>query len=130
MFTYDPRLISPVDRIRFAVGDTDPTAPLRQDESIDALVVLHGETVATAKVARSIASEFARQPSNLTIPGGPGISYAQRVTSLQDLAKSIEGGGGASGATAGPATDTVLTRGWDAGESEYTARDRFDGYYE
>jgi hypothetical protein len=128
MFTYDPRLISPVDRIRFAVGDTDPLAPLRQDESIDALVLLHGETLATAKVARSIASEFARQPSNLTIPGGPGISYASRVTSLQDLAKSIEGG--ASGATAGPAVDAVLDRGWDAGESEYTARDRFDGYYE
>lgn len=99
VFTYDSSLPTPRDRMRNLVGDTNPTKPLRWDETYDQLLEYYGnETVATAKLARALAAEFGRKPSSVSIPGGPSISYSGRVSSLLDLAKSMEA---AVGVTAG-----------------------------
>jgi len=101
-FTYDSSLPTARDRMRSTVGDTDATQPLRYDETYDELLSYYGdESVATAKLARSLASQFARQPVSVSIPGGPSVSYSDRVKTLLDTAKQIEtavgpGAGGTS----------------------------------
>lgn len=88
-FSYDSALPTPRDRMRHTVGDTDPNAPLRYDETYDALLALYDEPTATAKLARSLANQFGRQASNVSVPGGPTVTF-ERVKAWQDTAKSIE----------------------------------------
>lgn len=88
-FTYDAALPSPRDRMRHTVGDTDPASPLRFDETYDALLALYDEPTATAKMARSLANQFGRQASSVSVPGGPSVSF-ERVKAWQDTAKTIE----------------------------------------
>lgn len=89
-FSYDPELATALDRIRHLVGDT--VAPgLRSDETIEALLLQMTEAEATATVAESLASEFALQPTSVSIPGGPSVSYSDRVKQLFELAKKIRG---------------------------------------
>lgn len=91
VFTYDSSLPTARDRMRAAVGDTDASNPLRYDETYDELLTYYeDEATATAKLARSLASQFARMPSSVSIPGGPSVSYGDRVRTLLDTAKSIE----------------------------------------
>jgi len=110
-FTYDSSLPTARDRIRNLIGDTDATNPLRWDESYDAMLAHYGdnEAVVTAKMARAIASQFARDPSSVSIPGGPSVSWSSRVSALLDLAKRFETSEEAGG---GPDSysDTVLVR--------------------
>ena len=54
--TYNPALTTPLDRIRFAVGDTDVAKPFIQDETITALLAEAGAT--PASVAASVAQNI------------------------------------------------------------------------
>lgn len=87
-FTYDPTLPTARDRIRHATGDT--VAPgLRPDETIDALLAQMTEPEATATIAEGLASEFALKPTSINIPGGPAVSYSDRVKQLYALARQL-----------------------------------------
>lgn len=98
VFTYDSALPTSRDRMRNLVGDTNPLQPLRWDETYDELLDYYGnETIATAKLARALAAEFGRKPSSVAIPGGPSISYSGRVSTLVDLAKTLESAVGVTG---------------------------------
>lgn len=91
VFTYDPSLPTPRDRMREAVGDTDPTNPLRYDATYDALLTYwQDEPTATAKLARALAVQYGRQASSVSVPGGPSVSYSDRVKTWLDVAKAIE----------------------------------------
>lgn len=120
-FTFDSSLPTARDRIRDLLGDTDATNPLRWDETYDANLVYYGDSEATviAKMARSLASQFAQNPSSVSIPGGPSVSWSSRVSTWLDLAKrfesSAEAGGGANSYS-----DTVLDRdGLTPSDNEY-----------
>jgi len=102
-FTYAATLATARDRVRHAVGDTDAANPLRQDETIDALLALHGEDGATAALAEALAAQFAQEPSSF---GSDGItvSWADRVKTWTALAGRIRQertAAAGSGATAG-----------------------------
>lgn len=91
VFTFDSSLPTPRDRMRHSLGDTDPNTPLRYDETYESMLAYWGdETLATAKLARALASQFGRQASSVSIPGGPSVSYASRVSAWQELAKTLE----------------------------------------
>lgn len=135
VFTYDSSLPTPRDRMRNSVGDTNPNKPLRYDETYDALLDYYGnETVATAKLARSLAAEFGRKPSSVAIPGGPSVSYSGRVSTWLDLAKSMEAAVGVTGGESsytgtqairddgmnGPVTTSEYRRDWTSyGRDEF-----------
>jgi hypothetical protein len=103
--TYDNTLPTAKDRVRNLLGDVDvsvnsdgsPNA-LRQDEEYLAQVAQFGETQATIKMARSLANEFAQQPTALSVPG-LDITWGQRVQAWQKLADSLSAELGVSGNT-------------------------------
>lgn len=121
VFTYDSSLSTARDRIRLAVGDTDATNPLRWDETIDALLTLHGEATATALIARSLANQYAQEPSNTTLPGGLTVSYSDRVKSWLSLAGAIEKDTGMilSESDRSVSEDFRVVREWETATSEY-----------
>lgn len=110
VFTFDSTLPTPRDRVRHLVGDVDPTNPLRFNETYDAMLDYYDgdEAAVTAKIARALASELARQPSSVSIPGGPSVSYADRVKALQDIATKFESVTVSS--SGGTATSMVASR--------------------
>lgn len=111
IFTYDSSLPTARDRLRNQLGDTDPTKPLRYDETYDAMLTYWGdEATATAKMARSFASQFGRNPSSVSVPGGPSVSYSDRVKTWLDIATAIEKVIPAGGVNGGGYAQAVATR--------------------
>lgn len=95
---YDPTLPTPRDRMRFSLGDIY-SPPLREDVTYDALLSINSEPLATALMAESLASEYAQNPSSVSV-GGVSVSYATLVSNWQAFAKRIRDdlpGGLASG---------------------------------
>lgn len=113
IFTYDATLPTARDRMRHTLGDTDPLTPLRYDETYDALLSFYGdEATATAKLARSLATQFGRNPTSVSVPGGPSVSFGDRVRTWLDTATTIEKA--TVGFTSAPSPDaggTMLDRG-------------------
>jgi hypothetical protein len=104
VFTYDGSLPTAKDRMRHTLGDTDPSNPLRFDETYTATLAFYDddETLATAKLARALAVQFGREATSISIPGGPSISYSDRVKAWTETAKSLESAiadAGGSGST-------------------------------
>lgn len=127
-FTYDSSLPTPRDRMRHTLGDTNPSAPLRWDETYDAALVYYenDETLATAKLARALASQFGRNPTSVSVPGGPSVSFSDRVRTWLDTAQALEKAAketslsgayrGEQGYRPGMTGDTATSeyrRGWD-----------------
>jgi cell division GTPase FtsZ len=91
--TYNPSRPAALDRIRAALGDTDTTDALLQDEEITAVLASVGsETGAVAQLAAELVVRFAREPGDLTV-GSIRLSFADRIQRYRDLAA-----GGASSA--------------------------------
>lgn len=102
MFTYDESLSLPRDRVRLRIGDTNAASPLRQDETIAALIGAVGELGAIEVLATSLAAEYARRPDSLG-DNGQSISWSKRVTTWLEVAArarremtALEGGDGMS----------------------------------
>ncbi len=82
--SYDPGLPVARDRIRFTLGDMfDPE--LRPDEEYDALLSQFDERTATLKMAESLASQYAQDPSSVSL-GGLSVSFSELVKNWQTLA--------------------------------------------
>lgn len=99
-FTYSPQLLTARDRVRHAVGDTDPAAPLREDATIDAFLVIAGEDGAVAALAEGLAAEFARKPDSIGSDGS-SISWRERVKTWLAVAQQARAGGADGGGAAG-----------------------------
>ncbi len=84
-FTYDDTLALPLDRVRLRIGDTDPSRPLRQDETVAALIAALGEVGAVEVLASSLAVEYAQRPDSLGADGQT-ISWSKRVTTWLEIA--------------------------------------------
>lgn len=85
MFTFDESLGLPRDRVRLRIGDTNAASPLRQDETIAALVAAVGELGAIEVLATSLAAEYAQRPDSLG-DNGQSISWSQRVKTWLEVA--------------------------------------------
>lgn len=91
--TFNPGLASDLDRVRFAVGDTDTAKAVIQDETITALLGETGATVASvsASVAQSILTIYQQRVTYDVDGQGERFSdlaknYAATVALLQQRA--------------------------------------------
>lgn len=124
--TYDQTLPTARDRIRFSLGDTtvSPEASaLIPDETYDALIIEHGETMATVVAAESLAAKFSQNPSQVVLVGGKAFTWADRAKTLLELASRLRSALGAttSGGSVSTATRVASpTR----GDDDYSERRR------
>lgn len=102
-FSYDNTLFTALDRVRHALGDTDIDAPLRDDDTIEAVLILAGttpdatvvteaETVAIVDLASALAVEYARKPDSYSKSGGISVTWRERVKAWQTLASTLRAG--------------------------------------
>lgn len=59
-FTFTGDLSTALDRVRFAVGDTDSAGHFLEDATISALITLHGENGAIVECLRYILAQLSR----------------------------------------------------------------------
>lgn len=85
---YDSLLATAKDRMRHMLGDTDMAAPLREDETYEAILTAYGETMGTAVLAEALAVEYAQQPTSVSA-SGVSVAWPDRVKTWQELAKRL-----------------------------------------
>ena len=106
-WTYSNTLTTPRDRVRYLLGDTDTTAQLEQDETVNAAIVLYGEALGTATLAEGLASRFARAPDTFGADG-LSVSWRERVQTWLTLASNIRSREASLAAQALAAASAVL----------------------
>lgn len=118
--SYDNTLPTAIDRMRHSLGDTDMTAPLRQDETYEALLATYSETEATAVMAEALAAEYAQQPVRIT-DEGTTVDWSDRVKTWLALAARLRAALAETASTVGNTLRTVRPRRYDDWEeqSEY-----------
>lgn len=94
-FTYDPTLDTPLDQVRFRIGDTEPLDPQLQDEEINAILVLTNNAVPAACLVAldSLIARYARHVDKWV--GDLKILAHQRYDQYSALRDKIAVGGGA-----------------------------------
>lgn len=100
--TFDARLPTAKDRLRFALGDTDVTQPAAQDETYVAVLALHAadEQLAAIQMADSLILRYAQQPDVVDVDGAIKVSWRDRLPAWRELAARLRAITGAPGATA------------------------------
>lgn len=89
--SYDPTLPSPLDQVRFLLGDTDTSDAMLSDQEITALLGLYSSTAeAAAQGARSLSARYARQVDREV--GDLKVMFSQRAKHFADLAEIIDTG--------------------------------------
>lgn len=121
--TYDSTLPTAKDRLRHSLGDTDVTAPLRGDETYEALLAAYAEPEATAVLAEALAAEYGQQPDTIT-DNGTTISWRSRVSTWLALAARLRAALAETAATVSSQLHTLQPRrgdwwGNDDERSEY-----------
>lgn len=85
MFTYDDRLLTDLDRVRFALGDTTDTPEqpaLLSDETIDAILLTDGSVAhAIVTLGAGLVTRIAYEPIKLTADG-TSVDYSGRIPAL------------------------------------------------
>lgn len=110
--TYDSELPTAVDRMRHSLGDIDMAAPLRDDETYEALLATYSETEATAVMAEALAAEYAQQPDSIG-DDGTTISWRSRVSTWLELAKRLRAALAETTATTNSVMQTVRPSRYD-----------------
>lgn len=90
--TFDPALPTLRDHIRLALGDTDVTAGLVADATIDTKLGLFGYSEALAQLAEGLISSFGQRPSKYGESGGVTIEWAGRIDAWKELVKAARSG--------------------------------------
>ena len=91
-WTYDPAdLVDPINAVRLTIGDTNPNDQQMQDEEIQSLLDLTGNSVASAsaKAARALAAKYARSVDKWV--GDLKILANQRQRHYLLLQETLEG---------------------------------------
>lgn len=96
---YSNTLATPRDRVRFAIGDTDTTSQLVQDEEIAAYVPGGAagqatETLAAAAICESIAAKLGRLVD--ISEGSASAKLSQQAQSYRDRAAELRSSGSSS----------------------------------
>jgi hypothetical protein len=91
--TYDPNLLTAIDRARKALGDTDVSGgganATNSDEEISAIVSLWGEAEGTARLADAMIALFAQRPDHFSVVGGITVTWGSRIPGLVAVAKAL-----------------------------------------
>lgn len=79
-------------RVRLAIGDTDTTAALLQDEEISHFLTLAGndEDGAAVKSAYVLLVKYGAQPKSVRLPDGTSADFSDRVTVWRDLIARLD----------------------------------------
>lgn len=89
-FNFDINLATARDRVRLKIGDTKVADPILQDETIDALLVTHGNDVTrTAISAARAALAFMADKTDRTAVGQTS-SRSQRFEQMKEVLKQLE----------------------------------------
>ena len=121
-FSFDPALVSALDRVRYSLGDVTAEGALLQDETILAAIAARGETGATGYLASGLATRLAYEPDSVNIAGALSVRFS-RVGALQAAAA----GAGSSGAGA-KTTSRAGQRDDDVDRAEYIRTEWSGGY--
>lgn len=114
-WSYDPDLLTDLDKVRALVGDTDTDDQQLPDGVIDFLLTQRSSVMdAAAMAARAIAANYARDVSKQI--GRAQEEASNRFDHYQKLADMLEAQGG--GATAGD-SPLVFAGGIDPGNVDY-----------
>lgn len=94
-FTYQLPIANDVDRVRFYINDTDPDAPLFQDEEIAAFLEMNANPIAAAALAADAAAVRFRNLGSLSV-GDVRVETTDIVASYEAMAATLRGhaGGG------------------------------------
>jgi hypothetical protein len=99
MFTYDPKLLTSLSRVRFLIGDTNESDPQLDDYEIAYLLTQYAsDSAAAAAAARGIAAKYARRVTEAV--GDLKISNSELQSHYAAIATNL----GSSGATSGVPT--------------------------
>lgn len=97
--TFDPSLAAPRDHIRLALGDKHDnatsgavTAPLLQDEVIDAKLAAFSYAEALAQLAEALVTQFAQDPDKYAESGGLKLEWTERIRAWTELASRARAG--------------------------------------
>lgn len=87
--TFSPSLTTPKDKVRQALGDTDPAQALVQDETIDVLLGGSDASVLSvaAELAHNLAAQFARKVTFDV--DGQGKRYSDLMEHYRTLAADL-----------------------------------------
>lgn len=119
--TFDPTLLTPLDRVRRAVGDTNVDAPLRSNEEIlSVLARLSGdEPGAIAEISAGLAVEYAQRPDSIN-DDGTAIRWGERVKTWLSTAEFNRGLAVTIATGSGEAESIqLIRRGYDPSHAEY-----------
>ena len=85
-FSYGSGLSTALDRIRFALGDTDVTLVMLSDAMIQGALDVNGsdERRATITLAEGLMARYAREPDDVTTEGLK-ISWKDRLAAWRSL---------------------------------------------
>lgn len=98
-YTDSDPTVSPLNEVRFLIGDTDTADQLLQDEEIGFLLDDYPVTESAARAAMHLARRFARKAKSKTV-GPLRIEYGERAESFEKLAHQIASGNVTGAATA------------------------------
>lgn len=126
--TYNASLTSLRDHIRLLLGDTNTSAAMLQDETIDALLTAYGWSEAVAQLADSLVARYAQRPDSYRETGGAAFSFAQRIPAWRELAARARAGKlphptATARTVAGPAQGTLTVQSAAAGDSDTLMED-------
>lgn len=87
-WTYDPNIDTPLDRVRFLIGDTNTNARLFSDEEIRAILAAEPDTESAAvELLLSLAARLSTLVDKSV--GDLRISYSQRAANYRQMAKDL-----------------------------------------
>lgn len=90
--TYNPALLTDLDWMRHALGDTNTAAPFAPDVTFLAYLDTAGNVwrLAAAALARSLASRAINQPNSISSPGDGSLSWGDRAAAWLRIAAELE----------------------------------------
>ena len=100
IFSFDPNLTRPLDRVRFGVGDINEAAPLLDDDTYQALLDTAGgnEAVTIRTAAARLIVRYGHEPDRVVLAGdGGSLQWSDRLKVWREIAGDVTGTGTSSG---------------------------------
>jgi hypothetical protein len=99
--SFDTALATARDRLRFALGDTNPDAEMLLDATYDAMLEQAGsERGAGLLLVRGLIAKYAQMPTQVSTDGGKTqATWAERLKGWQALQQQWRAEGGIRAAT-------------------------------
>jgi hypothetical protein len=90
--TFDPSLPTYRDHARLLLGDTDTTAVLLADSTIDAKLALFPYPEAVAQLALSLIALYGQKPDQYGEQGGVQVRWGERINAWRQIVDDARNG--------------------------------------